>query len=404
MNFVKDCKSWDDTDMQHGNDNEAKNYKELGELVGWYVRNALLGEVYATPKPGLVDRRDTGAHKDMTFETFLASTEAITPYLTEMFRQGMNHQRSENSDSDVFGKTEDVETKAPSGSDDSGKANFIDEESVFLEIRKTGIEAEKAMYAATGNVNTHKGMIFTMGILLAAAGINADRDFFTKLCDNTVSDEDVFSEKYKTFGEDKTGTAERLFDIPEILETGMRMSARILERDFEEMEKREPRTHGEKLYHKYGEKGIRGQAMAGFPIIRDKGIPTMRKFMNISEDMKLRSEIAETATLRTDLLEGEGSMRDEHYENAVNISTLIAIMSELRDTNVLTRSSYEEMEWLRAESAKILRLGAAFSEEGLSAIEELNVKCIEKNISPGGAADILAVTILLLKLEGNSYV
>ncbi len=62
------------------------------------------------------------------------------------------------------------------------------------------------------------------------------------------------------------------------------------------------------------------------------------------------------------------------------------------------------MEWLRAESDKILKLGAAFSEEGLSAIEELNVKCIEKNISPGGAADILAVTILLLKLEGISYV
>ena len=390
--------------IQYSEKNRIKVREELAETVGWHVRNALLGEVYATPKPGLVDRRDTGAHKDMTFETFLASTEAITPYLTEMFRQGLDHQSFEKSDSDIFGDTEDVETTAHSGSDDSGNVNFTDEESVFLNIRKTGIEAEKAMYAATGNVNTHKGMIFTMGILLAAAGINAGRDFFTKLCDNTVSDEDVFSEKYKTFGEDKTGTAERLFDIPEILETGMRMSARILERDFEEMEKREPRTHGEKLYHKYGEKGIRGQAMAGFPIIRDIGIPTMRKFMNISEDMKLRSEIAEAATLRTDLLEGEGSMRDEHYENAVNICTLIAIMSELRDTNVLTRSSYEEMEWLRAESAKILRLGAAFSEEGLSAIEELNVKCIEKNISPGGAADILAVTILLLKLEGDSYV
>ncbi|MBO6309200.1 MAG: triphosphoribosyl-dephospho-CoA synthase [Oribacterium sp.] len=318
---------------------EFHSAEELVEIVGWNVRNALLGEVYATPKPGLVDRRDTGAHKDMTYETFLASTEAITPYLALMFRQGLLHQGVE--------------------------------ELLFLNIRKTGIEAEKAMYAATGNVNTHKGMIFTMGILLAAAGLNAK---------------------------------EKSFDISEILETGRRMSARILEKDFEEMEKREPKSHGEKLYRKYGERGIRGQAIEGFPIIRDIGIPAMRKFMSISENMKLRSEIAETATLRTDLLEGEGSMRDEHYENAVNISTLIAIMSELRDTNVLTRSSYEEMEWLRAESAKILRLGAVFSEEGLSAIEELNVKCIEKNISPGGAADILAVTILLLKLEGINYV
>ncbi|MBR1855702.1 MAG: triphosphoribosyl-dephospho-CoA synthase [Oribacterium sp.] len=383
--------------MQYSNEFKSKRKDELLETIGWHVRNALLSEVYATPKPGLVDRRDTGAHKDMNFETFLASTEAITPYLSDMFRQGFD-QGMEVSEKNAGDDT------THSGKNDLSGYDLTLEEQVFLGIRKTGIEAEKAMYAATVNVNTHKGMIFTMGILLAAAGINAGRDFFTKFCDNTVSDKDIFSEKYKTFGEDKTGTAERLFDIPEILETGMRMSARILERDFEEMEKREPRSHGEKLYHKYGEKGIRGQAMAGFPIIRDIGIPAMRKFMNISEDMKLRSEIAETATLRTDLLEGEGSMRNEHYENAVNISTLMAIMSELRDTNVLTRSSYEEMEWLRAESDKIVKLGAAFSEEGLSAIEELNVKCIEKNISPGGAADILAVTILLLKLEGISYV
>ncbi len=416
MNFVKDCKSWDDTDMQHGNDNEAKNYKELGELVGWYVRNALLGEVYATPKPGLVDRRDTGAHKDMTFETFLASTEAITPYLVEMFKQGLNHQCCEKSDPGFFGNPDDIETKTHSGLVDSGAEIITDEELVFLNIRKTGIEAEKAMYAATGNVNTHKGMIFTMGILLAAAGINAGRRLFHEPCDNeTEPDERSFFGKDKTVRDEETGTdiivrcdesdiVKRLFDIVEILETGRRMSARILERDFEEMANREPKSHGEKLYHKYGEKGIRGQAMEGFPIIRDIGIPAMRKFMNISGDMKLRSEIAGVATLRTDILEDEGNMRDEHYENAVNISTLMAIMSELRDTNVLTRSSYEEMEWLRSESAKIVRLGAAFSEEGLSAIEELNVKCIEKNISPGGAADILAVTILLLKLEGINYV
>ena len=392
------------TGIQYSDKNIIKVREELVETVGWHVRNALLGEVYATPKPGLVDRRDTGAHKDMTFETFLTSTEAITPYLTEMFRQGMEYQSCEKSDSFIPGKPEDIEAKAYSGSADLGKVNFTDEETVFLNIRKTGIEAEKAMYAATGNVNTHKGMIFTMGILLAAAGINAGRKIFSEKCYDTVPDETIFSRKDKSVKDEKTGIDKRLFNIAEILRIGRRMSARILERDFEEMEKREPRSHGEMLYHKYGEKGIRGQAMEGFPIIRDIGIPAMRKFVIISEDMKLRSEIAEAATLRTDLLEGEGSMRDEHYENAVNISTLIAIMSELRDTNVLTRSSYEEMEWLRAESAKILRLGAAFSEEGLSAIEELNVKCIEKNISPGGAADILAVTILLLKLEGISYV
>ena len=350
--------------MQDRHGAEFHNAEELVEIVGWNVRNALLGEVYATPKPGLVDRRDTGSHSDMSYETFLLSTEAITPYLAEMFEEGLR----------------------------SG-GNTENPENVFLGIRKTGMEAEKAMYAATGNVNTHKGMIFTMGILLAAAGLIAGEKL-SRFSDAQQNDSCKSYERVES----------RFFDIDRILETGRNMSYRILEKDFLEMAKREPRSHGEKLFHKYGEKGIRGQAMEGFPIIKEIGLPAMRKYLSIAGDTELRSEIAERATLRHRLLEDEGSMRDEHFENAVNISTLIAIMSDLNDTNVLTRSSYEDMEWLKGESAEIVKIGAAFSEEGLSAIEELNVKCIEKNISPGGAADILAVTILLLKLEGISYV
>ena len=360
---------------------EIHSAEDLVEIVGWYVRNALLGEVYATPKPGLVDRRDTGAHRDMNYETFLRSTEAITPYLVEMFKRGLVSSY-ENDELTVEKEPADSQSKYKS-METKHTPNLSSREKVFLDIRKTGMEAEKAMYKATGNVNTHKGMIFTMGILLAAAGIIAGE----RLRQNAAAD-----------------ISGDFFEINEILETGRRMSQRILEEDFIEMSNREPISHGEKLFHKYGEKGIRGQAMVGFPIIRDIGLSSMRKYLNITDDASLRCEIEERATLRKDLLDGEGNMRDEHFENAVNISTLIAIMSRLNDTNVLTRSSYEEMEWLKKESERIVKLGAAFSKEGLSAIEELNVKCIEKNISPGGAADILAVTILLLKLEGISYV
>lgn len=342
--------------MQFKDTKTVHNPEEIVEIVGWYVRNALLGEVYATPKPGLVDRRDTGSHKDMTYETFLASTEAITPYLVEMFKAGMN---------------------APSkGYEDN---EFTREEQIFLDIRGIGIEAEKAMNRATGNVNTHKGMIFTMGILLCAAGI---------LVDAKLSE----------------GVEGQIFEADKILDMGCRMTKRILEKDFEDMKIREPVSHGEKLYHRYGERGIRGQAIEGFPVIREIGIPAMRKFLAITSDEELRRDIASKASLRQSLLDDAGSMRDEHFENAVNISTLIAIMSELSDTNVLTRSSYEDMQWLKEESKRILDIGACFSEEGLVLIEELNLKCIEKNISPGGAADILAVTILLLKLEGINYV
>lgn len=317
----------------------------LFERIGWRVRNALLGEVYATPKPGLVDRRDTGAHRDMNYETFLASTEAITPFMVRMFAEGM----------------------------DATAAGHTPEE-VFQAIRGIGLEAERAMYAATDGVNTHKGMIFTMGIVLAAAGI-------------------LYARADKTSGQ---------ITVDAILDRTRQMTARSMAEDFRKMLEHPPKTHGERLFRTYGERGIRGQAMEGFPILRDTAVPWLRRFQNICTDAELQRDIAAQATLRRGLLQDTGSMHAEHFENAVHVSTLIAIMSVLNDTNVFIRSSYEDMCWLQAESSTILGMGAMFTEEGVRAIEALNTACIEKNISPGGAADILAVAILLLKLTEDA--
>lgn len=317
----------------------------LFERIGWRVRNALLGEVYATPKPGLVDRRDTGAHHDMNYETFLASTEAITPFMVRMFAEGM----------------------------DATAAGHTPEE-VFQAIRGIGLEAERAMYAATDGVNTHKGMIFTMGIVLAAVGI-------------------LYVSADKTSGQ---------ITVDAILDRTRQMTARSMAEDFRKMLEQPPKTHGERLFRTYGERGIRGQAMEGFPILRDTAVPWLRRFQNICIDAELQRDIAAQATLRRGLLQDTGSMHAEHFENAVHVSTLIAIMSVLNDTNVFIRSSYEDMCWLQAESSTILGMGAMFTEEGVRAIEALNAACIEKNISPGGAADILAVAILLLKLTEDA--
>ena len=317
----------------------------LLEHIGWRVRNALLGEVYATPKPGLVDRRDTGAHCDMNYETFLASTEAITPFMVRMFAEGM--------DATVAGHTP---------------------EEVFHAIRGIGLEAEQAMYAATDGVNTHKGMIFTMGIVLAAVGI-------------------LYAREDKTSGQ---------ITVDAILDRTRQMTARSMAEDFRKMLEHPPKTHGERLFQTYGERGIRGQAMEGFPILRDTAVPWLRRFQNIGTDAELQHDISVRATLRRGLLQDTGSMHAEHFENAVHVSTLIAIMSVLNDTNVFIRSSYEDMCWLQEESSTILSMGAMFTEEGVRAIEALNTACIEKNISPGGAADILAVAILLLKLTEDA--
>ena len=357
--------------MRTGTDRNSAARAALLERIGWRVRNALLGEVYATPKPGLVDRRDTGAHRDMNYETFLASTEAITPYMVRMFVEGM----------------------------DATAAGHAPEE-VFRMIRGTGLEAERAMYAATDGVNTHKGMIFTMGIVLAAAGIlYARREEAAGRLKDEVKPEALAAEAAAI---SETGVIAGQITVDAILDRARQMTARSMAEDFRKMLEHPPKTHGERLFQAYGERGIRGQAMEGFPILRDTAVPWLRRFQNIGIDAELQRAIAAQATLRRGLLQDTGSMHAEHFENAVHVSTLIAIMSVLNDTNVFIRSSYEDMCWLQEESSTILSMGAMFTEEGVRAIEALNTACIEKNISPGGAADILAVAILLLKLTEDA--
>ena len=108
------------------------------ERIGAAATRALLCEVCVTPKPGLVDRQGSGAHRDMDIYTFMASASALAPYFVRFARQGLEAD----------------------GDDDA----------LFCRLRELGLQAERAMFAATGGVNTHKGAIFTFALLCAAAG------------------------------------------------------------------------------------------------------------------------------------------------------------------------------------------------------------------------------------------
>ena len=94
---------------------------------------ALHLEVNTWPKPGLVSHVDSGSHADMDADTFHASAAALEPFF---------------------------EALARAGGDDAG----------MNEMRAIGRAAEQAMLAATGGVNTHRGAIFGLGLLCAAAG------------------------------------------------------------------------------------------------------------------------------------------------------------------------------------------------------------------------------------------
>ena len=93
---------------------------------------ALLYEVCATPKPGLVDRHNCGSHRDMDIFTFVDSTAALAPYLEDAVRLGQ-------------------------------ESAALPPEETFRRLRHRGFLAERGMFRTTGGVNVHKGAIFSVG-------------------------------------------------------------------------------------------------------------------------------------------------------------------------------------------------------------------------------------------------
>lgn len=93
----------------------------------------LYAELVLYPKPGLVSLVDNGSHTDMTAATFMRSLFALRHYFADIFRAGR--------------------ADAP-----------------FAHLRTLGIAAEARMMAATGGINTHRGAIFSLGLLCAAVG------------------------------------------------------------------------------------------------------------------------------------------------------------------------------------------------------------------------------------------
>ena len=179
--------------------------------AGWLAQAAhdsLLDELYTTPKPGLVDLNNNGAHSDMDVAVFEKSAYALLPYFEDAARMGMDRCGMEV-------------------------------------LRERGKKAEEEMFAATGGVNTHKGLIYSMGLLLAGMG------------------------RCLTEGGSCTEHAASLANE----DAAVRL----------EEAKAVPSTNGGAAYKEYGAKGATGEAAAGFPdalhclgrltVYRERGCP-----------------------------------------------------------------------------------------------------------------------------------
>ncbi len=269
---------------------------------------ALLYEVAITPKPGLVDRSDSGSHTDMDFFTFQRSAAALWPYFVRCAQIGM---------------------------DTAG----VDATETLRALRAPGKLAEGEMRRATGGVNTHKGAIFSLGILCAALGRLSPADW----------------------GEPQKVGAECA-----------RMTAGLVESDFAGLTEETARTAGQKLYLQYGITGVRGQAEAGFPAAVQIGLP------------HLEAGLAKGLSL-----------------NDAGCAALLAMMAEAVDTNLISRGSYEIQQRIARETAELLK---ATPYPDRQTLQRLNTEFVAQRLSPGGTADLLALTLALHFLKEEPHV
>ena len=272
------------------------NNKNIATLA----TKALLYEVSISPKAGLVSRLSNGSHKDMNFYTFIDSSLALHNYFLNCF--------------------------------DYGQEKLFSCPNFFKDLREVGKVAEKEMYEATKGINTHKGTIFSMGILLAVLGVH--------LKENKKIDLKVLSEKIKEM-------------------------CKLLLNELEDADNIS--TYGEKAYKEYHLTGARGLAISGYEIVLLDGINKLKDFCKTLD-----------------------------FETAC-ILLLFYYMSVLDDTNIVNRASITILKEVQILSKELF-------EENKKTLEKENIKnsmsklndiFIEKNISAGGSADLLILTIFI---------
>ncbi len=280
-----------------------------------YAQQAVLYEAVLFPKPGLVDPVNRGAHDDMDIYTFMDSGGSLYHGFYQFAQKGLLWK-------------------------DSPKT-------LFQRIRPIGMELERQMLQETKNVNTHKGIIFSMGIFLAATGLILQGHL------DSFEDFPIFKKE----------------DTDKIFEIIKKMTKGLIQKDFKDIHNKSSLTHGEKLYLKYKFTGIRGEAEAGYPLIHYQ-IMTRMRFQNKEQSLKFR------------LLE-----------------ILFLFMSTVEDSNVVHRGGLEALELVKRETKEFIKNGGLAQKKALEKIRKMNDLFVEKHISPGGSADLLIISIFLGKLE-----
>ena len=266
------------------------------ERMAALAAHSLQLEIETWPKPGLVSHIDTGSHTDMDADTFRRSALAIQPFFAMLVEAG-----ARNADMPV--------------------------------LRKIGLRAEHAMMTATRGVNTHRGAIFGMGLLCAAAGLRAAGH-----ADAAMSLGEVVSQRW---GRDMLA--------------GPRL----------------PSSHGELVGRRYGVGGARQEAASGFPSIYEIGLPALRD--------------------AAALMPGNAE--------AGRVQACFALIAVLEDTNLLHRGGIEGLRFAQRAAQSFLDRGGVTQADWIDSAQAIHRAFVDRWLSPGGSADLLAMSVFVRELD-----
>ncbi|WP_369311610.1 triphosphoribosyl-dephospho-CoA synthase CitG [Providencia rettgeri] len=291
---------------------ELVNYSQAisDQQICYYSQlawQAMLAEVNLTPKPGLVDKHNTGAHKDMALKDFHFSANAIAKFFPHFLHAGAQHKN-------------------------------LPINQVLHKIRTIGLACETAMFRATQGVNTHKGSIFSLGLILTAIG------------------------RLIALKQSVTPSA-----ISQLVAGMCQGICREL------MQPTDTPTAGQRLYQQFGFTGARGEAESGYSLVIHHALPFYLQQLASQPN----AEIA-------------------------LINTLILLMKINNDTNVANRGGLNGLIWIKQYAANLLQDGINHTDD-LIKVKQFDQQCIEKNLSPGGSADLLILTWFFARLPSLNF-